>query len=130
MFGLRRWDGLWFRGSEDLVKVLCGILDPLLFGVSAQIFAQLGLEAVEKSKTQSGYSEISLLSSSNPPRSFAKGCRGRCGTNGQRKGGIPVSASVLEGPVNLSFSLGPEGSDVARKRIQARELGGTQYIVM
>ena len=51
---VKRGSCLWLWSLEFLVQVLCGILDPLLFGVSTDLFAQLGLEAVEENK-QLGY---------------------------------------------------------------------------
>lgn len=56
-FSLKRWDCLWFWSLEDLVQVLYGILNPLLLGVSTDIFSQLGPEAGEESKQSGGYSE-------------------------------------------------------------------------
>lgn len=41
---LKRGDCLRFWSLKDLVQVLCGILDPLLLGVSTDLFARLGLE--------------------------------------------------------------------------------------
>lgn len=41
---VKRGGCLWLWSLEFLVQVLCGILDPLLFGVSTDLFAQLGLE--------------------------------------------------------------------------------------
>jgi hypothetical protein len=47
---VKRGGCLWFWSLEFLVQVLCGILDPLLLGVSTDLFAQPGLEAVEEKK--------------------------------------------------------------------------------